>query len=69
MTDSEIIDRLGGTTEVAAALGMDPRVVSNWRTRGISAAGRYQVQALAMRRRFRLPHDFLKPRRNGKASA
>lgn len=35
MVDDGIIDALGGTTKVAAGLGLDPPVVSNWRERGI----------------------------------
>lgn len=31
----EVIERLGGLTKTAAALGIDnPSVISNWRTRG-----------------------------------
>lgn len=60
MTDSEIIDRLGGTTKVAAALNVDPRVVSNWRTRNISGVGRYKISELAKRQRIVLPKDFMR---------
>ena len=35
MPEDDIIAALGGTTKVAAALGVDPPVVSNWRERGI----------------------------------
>lgn len=59
MTDSEIIDALGGTCAVASALKIDPRNVTNWRKRGISAAGKYQIQALARKMRVRLPKDFM----------
>ena len=61
MTDAEIIDALGGTMEVAKALKIDPRVVSNWKNRptGISAAGRYQVREFARRKRVMLPIDFM----------
>ena len=31
------IDALGGTSAVAALFGVDPRVVSNWRVRGLPA--------------------------------
>jgi transposase-like protein len=31
----DVIDILGGTVEVARRLDVDPRVVSNWRTRGL----------------------------------
>jgi hypothetical protein len=60
MTDSEIIDKLGGTTKVAAALSVDPRVVSNWRTRNISGVGRYKITELAKRLKVSLPKDFMR---------
>jgi hypothetical protein len=61
MTDSEILDKLGGTTKVAQALGCSLRVVSNWRRpeRGISRAGRYQIRDLAKQKRIALPPDFM----------
>lgn len=34
-TASEAIDYLGGTFKVAELFGIDPRVVSNWRMRGL----------------------------------
>ena len=34
-TASDVIDRLGGTVAVAELLGVESRVVSNWRVRGI----------------------------------
>lgn len=33
-TVSEVIDRLGGNSVVAAALGLTPNAVGNWRERG-----------------------------------
>ena len=62
MTDGEIIDALGGTAAVAAMLALDPRVISNWRTRGISAAGRYKIRDLASRKKMSLPKAFLENR-------
>lgn len=59
MTDGEILDALGGTSKVAAAISEIPQVVSNWRKRGISKAGRYQIQILAKQMQFSLPDDFL----------
>lgn len=59
MTDEQIIDRLGGTTKVATALTVDPRVISNWRTRGISGVGRYKIAELAKRQHLKLPEDFM----------
>lgn len=41
MSDSELIDQLGGTGELARKLGLtkySPARVSNWRKRGIPAA-------------------------------
>ena len=35
MTDSEIIDTLGGTSAVAEMLGIKPPSVSEWRSTGI----------------------------------
>ena len=37
---SHVIDALGGTGKVAAIFGLDDRVVSNWRTRGLPPGGR-----------------------------
>lgn len=37
-TDSEIIDRLGGTTAVARMFEIEPPSVSEWRTEGIPKA-------------------------------
>lgn len=34
MTPDSVIGALGGTSEVAKALRLDPPVVSNWRSRG-----------------------------------
>jgi len=38
LTDSAIIDLLGGTAKVARMCKVDPAAVSNWRIRGIPAA-------------------------------
>ena len=37
LTDSAIIDLLGGTAKVARMCKVDPAAVSNWRVRGIPA--------------------------------
>ena len=58
MTDIELIEKLGGTTKVAEALGFDPRVVSNWKKRGISGVGRYLIADLANSAGVRLPKTF-----------
>jgi hypothetical protein len=62
MTHSEIIDALGGTTQVAKGLGIEPRVVSNWRKRGISKAGLYMIEKFARRKRYTLPDGFIPSR-------
>lgn len=59
MSDTQIIEALGGTTKVARALGCDWRVITAWKKRGISAAGKYRIRDLARRRRFSLPGDFM----------
>jgi hypothetical protein len=45
-TDSEIIDRLGGTTEVARICQIKPPSVSEWRSSGIPAARRQFLNLL-----------------------
>lgn len=46
MTDSELIDLLGGTTKTAELLKVQPTVVSNWRKRGIP--GRHHLALAAV---------------------
>ncbi len=45
-TDSEIIDRLGGTTEVARICQIKPPSVSEWRATGIPPARRQYLELL-----------------------
>ncbi|WP_312328373.1 hypothetical protein [Stenotrophomonas sp.] len=45
-TDSEIIDRLGGTTEVARICQIKPPSVSEWRATGIPPARRQYLALL-----------------------
>jgi len=45
-TDSEIIDRLGGTTEVARICQIKPPSVSEWRSTGIPSARRQFLELL-----------------------
>lgn len=54
-----IIDLLGGTAQVAADLGVTASVISNWRARGISAAGLYQLRDLAAKNKIALPPNFM----------
>ena len=46
LTASEIIDRLGGTTEVARICQIKPPSVSEWRSRGIPPARRQFLELL-----------------------
>jgi hypothetical protein len=46
LTDSEIIDRLGGTTEVARMFEIEPPSVSEWRVNGIPKARRLHLKAI-----------------------
>lgn len=59
MKDSKVIDVLGGPRIAARDLGIHESTVSNWRKRGISKAGRYQIRDLAKRKRVTLPADFM----------
>lgn len=45
-TDSQIIDRLGGTTEVARICQIKPPSVSEWRVAGIPPARRQYLELL-----------------------
>lgn len=63
MTDEELIDKLGGTTAVAAALEVSTQLVSAWKKRGISDAGRFVIADLARKKRLALPPDFFDIRR------
>lgn len=40
MSDSELIDKAGGTTAVARICGVTPAVVTNWKSRGIPTGWR-----------------------------
>lgn len=46
MSDSEIIDLLGGTSRVAAIFGIRPPSVSEWRASGIPLARRQTLALL-----------------------
>jgi len=59
MTNSQIIDAIGGTQKVADWCGLGKSAVSHWRNRGIPRAWRKALQ-----RRF--PAAF-KAKRNGKS--
>jgi hypothetical protein len=63
MTDSEIIDRLGGTAAVARYFKKSYPAISIWRQRGITWQFRPRVAELARDRGINLPADFLTERR------
>jgi hypothetical protein len=44
MTDSQLIDALGGTGEVAKFFGIAPASVSGWRVNGIPAGRRLTLR-------------------------
>ena len=50
-TADEVIDSLGGTVELAAALDIWPSIVSGWRVRGIPASRWPELVRLARRKR------------------
>lgn len=55
-TDSEIIDRLGGTTVLADLFGIKPPSVSEWREKGIPSA---RKQTLALLFPNKTPRNWL----------
>jgi hypothetical protein len=61
MTQSEIIDALGGTGAVADATGCKQSAVSMWRHNGIPWKRRPTLARLAKEKRVALPADFLVP--------
>lgn len=73
LSDSEIIDLLGGTGVVAALCGVGSSAVSNWREDGIPAARRYQIATALKAKSKRVPPDFYErsvpPRRTSAAAA
>lgn len=56
---TQMIDRMGGTAAVAAALGQTQSTISNWRRRGIPWRVRPRLARLAVRRGIKLPVNFL----------
>jgi len=59
MATDHIIDKLGGTTAVAAALGQNPNAVSNWRAREIPWRWRPALAKIASEKGVELPPEFL----------
>lgn len=64
MTDSEIIDSLGGTTVLADVFGINPPSVSEWRVKGIPSA---RKQTLALLFPDKVPASWLPPHKQSAA--
>lgn len=60
--DATLVNALGGPAIVAGTLGVDKRIVSNWKPRGIPANYRPKVKELAESKGVKVPKDFLAPR-------
>jgi DNA-binding transcriptional regulator YdaS (Cro superfamily) len=63
MTDSDLIDKLGGTATVARRLAVAPASVSEWRQKGIPAGRRIELgadieRATGVPRWHLRPHDW-----------
>jgi hypothetical protein len=68
MTDSEVIDRLGGNAAVMEFCGVQhTAIITNWRTRGIAWPARAKVAEMAKAKGIDLPSDFLTHRRKPQA--
>lgn len=59
MTDSQIINLLGGATRLAPSFDCTVSAVQNWKARGIPWRFRVKVAKLAKQQRVSLPADFL----------
>lgn len=66
MTDSEVIDSLGGTTAVANIFNIKPPSVTYWREAGIPTA---RKQTLALLFPKKVPKDWIKLLPGAKKSA
>lgn len=59
ITDAKsLIKALGGTGEVAAALGEELNTVSNWRIRGLPERAHLRISRLCDAKGIKLPPDF-----------
>ena len=58
MTHRQIIEALGGTTNVANLFGLATQNISNWKRRGIPHKYRNKVAVIAMMKKVRLPDNF-----------
>lgn len=59
MTDSEIIDALGGPAEVADILCVSRQLIHNYKRRGIPWLSRFAFALIADRKKVKLPDSFL----------
>jgi hypothetical protein len=58
MTHRQIIEALGGTTNVANLFGLATQNISNWKRRGIPHKYRNKIAIIAMMKKVRLPDNF-----------
>ena len=58
MTHRQIIEALGGTTNVANLFGLATQNISNWKRWGIPHKYRNKVAVIAMMKKVRLPDNF-----------
>ncbi len=49
MTDSELIEKLGGASKLAKRLGYGVQRVNNWKKRGIPAQAKVDFQSLLLK--------------------
>ena len=61
-TADEVIDAAGGTTAVARLFGIDVRVVSNWRKRGLPPETFLVFQGVLAKRRKKAPPSLWRQR-------
>jgi hypothetical protein len=54
----QLIDSLGGNSELAKALNLTPNAISNWRIRGIPWRMRPAIARIAAEKAVALPSDF-----------
>jgi hypothetical protein len=59
-TISELIDRLGGTNRVAAALGIKVNAISNWRVKGAIPPRYFLPLSMLCRNRCRLAPEWFR---------
>lgn len=63
MTDAQIIDdlaeKVGGIKVLAAELRISRQTLWDWRGNKISYMGRFLISAVAKKRRFKLPDNFM----------